>query len=301
MQIEINNPLNTRNRKIAGAVVGLLIISFLALAVVGSSGEEVTEARDLLQEANSEITSSEYGEYDADHVENRLSLARDKLDRAGDSERVEYLRIYADMVGHYSEMMEGINEAGNKFESSISYMDAGRYDDAIQEVQDSESDISSAESSLNQVDSDITELQSYGYESDQLALSDMQNGFQEMKPLIQSIKKLRTGYESLLEGMKDLEEANSYTENEEYARASSYFINAQEHFEDSRVKFNEAEDSTTGEFKADAIQMSCQAKNLRDLSETSSELYQAVVEEDQEEYQRLQDEVDEISNRSCGE
>lgn len=300
MKIEVTNPFNTRSRKITGGVIGLLMI-VLVIGVIGSSsGEDLEQSAELIQEASSEIQNSEYGSYDPDPVENRLNRARSILDDAGDSDRAEYLRTYADMVGHLSDGMNSISVAGNKIEASNSYIQSERYGDALQEVQSSEDDINDAENSIDKVESDVNNLQSYEYESTQLALSDLQDSVQELQSILESMKTFRDGYEAFLEGMNDLKEANDYGDNEEYAQASSSYINAQEHFESARTSFNQVEDSTSGDLKSTAIQLSCQTKNLRDISETSSELYQAILNDNREEAQNLQSEVESISNRSCG-
>jgi hypothetical protein len=306
MKIEIENPINTRNRKIGVGIAVLLLVAIVAsIGIQGAdSTDKVSEAKNLIVEAaESDIGNANISTYDSATVENKIQSARSKLDEAeeieGETERIRYLRDGSELVLSLSSMMENLQSVQSGLSSAESYASSDRYDDALSEIEASSGEIESAQENLNQMNQQFQTLNEYDYNIEELTESNFRDRTARMENLLNYMENYVNSYDTMVRGLENLNSANTYLDEDEYNRAGNYYLDAKQNFQEAQEGFKSIEDSAPSNYKSTVISFTCRNGKLVTISEKSYQLTQAIEDGDQEEAQQLNEEVQGISLDSC--
>lgn len=301
----------SRRKFVISGIAGMVSVSIAGC--LEEPGEDDVEATMNLLDENFETfedIDDRDGPPDAgqiETIENRLSQAESHLETAAEVAEDDDI-ITAITLGEATvsfqraliEILSGFAEFEPGIETFDAYMDAERFDEAIDQAQDLQlllEEINAAVDDAKSAINDIDEVQLDP--EDLMEVTITRSQIEQISDEISALQKLVAGLDDLAFGLQALLSGFELLEAEDLDSAYSEFVDAEQKFEDLEIRYSELEEDPDlpSHMQSDVIEISCISGAMHEAAVLAIEGVEAAQEEDWETFDQRFDQVGEAMDR----
>lgn len=185
----------------------------------------------------------------------------------------------ADLAGALASLMEMLRT----FEDALTYLDADRYDAAIEELETADEAVSTSREHLDAGRQELERLQEGdGEVFDVIEVESFRERLDGAGDTLEALDRSLSGLGDYARGVKAFEAGSEAGDRDAYAEAAIEMSEAAEHFGSAESQFKEAESYATGEFLESLVDLVCFSGALAEATQLFAEGYRALEAGDAE-------------------